>query len=154
MACTTANIYLISTYYYLNYISYILQKPDVRQISTVYFPSSVRFRKLHFSCNDVKIEMTDFYTLEITLQMTVVEKKTTVYFPLSVVLGISQTPVTQRLRNEASGTSHFVPPGMRQNNYGLTVLTRTIWRDTLVESSLDTAHDHLIDDGWCQKSEL
>jgi hypothetical protein len=54
--------------------------------------------------------MGHFYTLEITVQRTDVEQKATVYFPLSVGLDISQTLVTQRLRNETSGSSHFLPP--------------------------------------------
>jgi hypothetical protein len=66
--------------------------------------------------------MRPFYTLEITVQRTDVEQKATVYFPLSVGLDISQTPVTQRLPNETSGTSHFLPPGMRQKDCGLTLV--------------------------------
>jgi hypothetical protein len=76
--------------------------------------------------------MGPFYTLEITVQRTDVEQKTAVNFPLSVGPDTSQTPVTQRLRSETSGTSHFLPPGMRQKNCGLTGLASTIWRDTTV----------------------
>jgi hypothetical protein len=80
--------------------------------------------------------MRTFYTLEITLQRTDVEQKATVYFPISAGLGIYQIPVTQLSRTYTYGISHFVPPGMRQKNYGLTVLVSTIWRDTLVMYSM------------------
>jgi hypothetical protein len=66
------------------------------------------------------------------VQRTDVEQKATVYFPLSVGLDISQTPVTQRLRNETSGTSHFLSPRHKAKNCGLTGLASTIWRDTTV----------------------
>jgi hypothetical protein len=84
--------------------------------------------------------MGPFYTVDITVQRTEEEQKATVYFPLSVGLDISQTPVTQRLRSETSGTSHFLPPGMRQTNCGLTGLASTIWRDTAVVRKLLPSH--------------
>jgi hypothetical protein len=99
-----------STCFYFNYTSYVQQTPEVRQISTVYVPLSIMLQKLHFSCDTVRLEMGAFYTLQITVQRIHVEQEATVYFPLSVGLSISQTPVTEWLRNVTSGTRHFAPP--------------------------------------------